>query len=103
MEKKEQNEEKVLIYAALDEKTANDLCKLFEEKTGIKAEIALQIEQAGSITGRIKAEADSPRADVFIGGNSNYHSDLAKNNFLEQYRSPVIDEAGISEDLMGQF
>ena len=97
---KEKKEDKVIVYAALDEKTANDLCKAFEEKTGIKAEIALQIEQAGSITGRIKAEADSPRADVFIGGNSNYHSDLAANSFLESYRSPVIDEAGISEDLM---
>ncbi len=97
---KEKEDEKVLIYAALDEKTANDLCRAFEEKTGIKAEIALQIEQAGSITGRIKAEAESPRADVFIGGNSNYHSDLAENNFLESYRSPVIDEEGISQDLM---
>ena len=98
--KKEKEEGRVLIYAALDEKTANDLCTAFEEKTGIKAELALQIEQAGSITGRIKAEAAAPRADVFIGGNSNFHSDLAKNNFLEAYRSPVIDEAGISEDLM---
>ena len=96
----EKESENVVVYAALDEKTANDLCVAFEEKTGIKAEIALQIEQAGSITGRIKTEADAPRADVFIGGNSNYHTDLASNDLLEAYRSPVIEEVGISSNFM---
>ncbi len=96
----EKQEKKVIVYAALDEKTANDLCAAFEKSTGIKAELALQIEQAGSITGRIKAEAASPRADVFIGGNSNYHADLAAGNFLEAYKSPVIKEAKISKEFM---
>ena len=97
---KEKENDSVVVYAALDEKTANDLCSAFEVKTGIKAEIALQIEQAGSITGRIKTEAGTPRADVFIGGNSNYHTDLANNNLLEAYKSPIIDEVGISTDFM---
>jgi len=97
---KEKDSSSVIVYAALDEKTANDLCAAFEKKTGIKAELALQIEQAGTITGRIKAEAGSPRADLFIGGNSNYHADLATGNFLEAYRSPVVKEAGISENFM---
>lgn len=96
----EAEQESVIIYAALDEKTTQDLSKAFEEETGIKAEIALQIEQAGSISGRIKAEADNPRADVFIGGNSNYHADLARNELLQSYRSPLIDEANISEEFM---
>lgn len=98
--KKEAGQEKVIVYAALDEKTANDLCAEFERQTGIKADLMLQIEQAGSITGRIKAEASSPRADVFIGGNSNYHADLAAGSYLEPYRSPVVKEAGISEEFM---
>jgi iron(III) transport system substrate-binding protein len=98
--KKEDQSKNVIVYAALDEKTANDLCAAFEKKTGIKADLALQIEQAGSITGRIKTEADSSRADLFIGGNSNYHADLAVNNLLEAYRSPVVKEAGISENFM---
>ncbi len=98
--KKEEQRRNVIVYAALDEKTAKDLCAAFEKQTGIKADLALQIEQAGSITGRIKTEAGSSRADVFIGGNSNYHSDLASNNLLESYKSPVIKEAGISKDFM---
>ncbi|MCK9548184.1 MAG: extracellular solute-binding protein [Sphaerochaeta sp.] len=97
---REAKDNQVIVYAALDEKTVQDLAKAFEAKTGIKVDVALQIEQAGSVTGRIKAEASSPRADVFIGGNSNYHADLAANGYLQAYRSPMIDEAKISAQFM---
>ncbi len=90
----------VLIYAALDEKTANELAEAFTKETGIEAEIALQIEQAGTVSGRIKTEAPKARADVFIGGNSNYHTDLAAGGFLEKYTSPVVKEAGISNQFV---
>ena len=86
---------KVLIYAALDTKTANDLAAAFKQQTGIDAEIALQIEQAGTVAGRVKAEAANPRADVVIGGNSNFHTDLAAGGFLQAYKSPVVSQAGI--------
>jgi iron(III) transport system substrate-binding protein len=91
---------KVIIYAALDEKTANELAAAFSAETGIPAEVALQIEQAGTVAGRIKTEASNPRADVFIGGNSNYHTDLAGGGFLAQYNSPVIKQAGIDRKFM---
>ena len=91
---------KVIIYAALDEKTANELAAAFTEETGIEAEVALQIEQAGTVAARIKTEASNPRADVFIGGNSNYHTDLAGGGFLARYSSPVIKEAGIDSKFM---
>jgi iron(III) transport system substrate-binding protein len=90
----------VLIYAALDEKTANELAVAFTKETGIEADIALQIEQAGTVSGRIKTEASKARADVFIGGNSNYHTDLAAGGFLEKYTSPVVKEAGISNQFV---
>lgn len=86
---------KVLIYAALDTKTANDLAAAFKQQTGIDAQIALQIEQAGTVSGRVKAEAANPRADVVIGGNSNFHTDLAVGGFLQAYKSPVVQQAGI--------
>jgi len=92
-------EKKVLIYAALDEKTSNELAQAFTDETGIPAEVVVQLEQAGTVSGRIKTEAPNPRADVFIGGNSNYHTELAGGGFLEKYTSPVIKQAGIS----GQF
>jgi len=93
-------EEKVIIYAALDEKTTNELAAAFTSETGIPAEVALQIEQAGTVSGRIKTESSNPRADVFIGGNSNYHADLAAGGYLEKYSSPVIEKEGIDKKFM---
>jgi iron(III) transport system substrate-binding protein len=92
--------EQVLIYAALDEKTSNELAQAFTEATGIPAEVVLQLEQAGTVSGRIKTEASNPRADVFIGGNSNYHTDLADGEFLRKYSSPVVEQADISSQFM---
>ncbi len=93
-------ENKVIIYAALDEKTANELAAAFKKETGIDAEVALQIEQAGTVSGRIKTEAPTARADVFIGGNSNFHTELVTGGYLEKYRSPVIKQAGIDTKFM---
>ncbi len=89
------SEGKVIIYAALDTKTANDLAAAFKQQTGIDAQIALQIEEAGTVSARVKAEAANARADVVIGGNSNFHSDLAAGGYLQPYVSPVIKAAGI--------
>ena len=93
-------ENKVIIYAALDEKTANELAAAFKKETGIDVEVALQIEQAGTVSGRIKTEAPTARADVFIGGNSNFHTELVTGGYLEKYRSPVIKQAGIDTKFM---
>jgi len=96
----EQTGGKVVIYAALDTKTANDLAASFKQATGIDAEVALQIEQAGTVASRIKTEAGSPRADVVIGGNSNFHTDLASAGVTQQYLSPVVAQAGIDKKFM---
>lgn len=93
-------ERKVIIYAALDEKTAKELAAAFKKETGIDAEVALQIEQAGTVSGRIKTEAPNARADVFIGGNSNFHTELVGGGYLEKYTSPVIRQAGIDPRFM---
>jgi hypothetical protein len=59
----------LVVYAALDQQTPRDIIKVFEERFGLRVELALQIEQAGTVASRIKTEAKNPRADVFIGGN----------------------------------
>jgi len=91
---------KVIVYAAMDEKTVNELAAAFKAATGYTMEVALQIEEAGTVAARIKTEAAHPRADVFIGGNSNFHSDLAAAGLLAKYKSPVIKEAKIDPKLM---
>jgi len=85
----------VVIYAALDKKTIDEIANAFRQATGLSAEIALQIEQAGTIASRVQTEAANPRADVFIGGNSSIHDGLAVGGFLSKYVSPEIARAGI--------
>ncbi len=90
----------VVIYAALDKKTIEEIADAFKQATGLTAEVALQIEQAGTIASRIKTEASNPRADIFIGGNSSIHDDLGKENFLAKYVSPEIAKAGIDKKFL---
>jgi iron(III) transport system substrate-binding protein len=93
---------KLVIYAALDAKTIGDLTAAFKAKTGIDSEIALQIEQAGTVASRVKTEAGNPRADIVIGGNSTVHGDLAAGGFTEPYASPVVKQAGIDKKFMDE-
>jgi iron(III) transport system substrate-binding protein len=95
-----QSASKVIVYAALDTKTVNDLAAAFKQATGIDVEVALQIEQAGTVASRIKTEAGTPRADVVIGGNSNFHTDLAAGGLLQKYLSPVVAQARIDKKFM---
>jgi len=90
----------VVIYAALDKKTIEEIADAFKQATGLTAEVALQIEQAGTIASRIRTEASNPRVDIFIGGNSSIHDDLGKENFLAKYVSPEIAKAGIDKKFL---
>jgi iron(III) transport system substrate-binding protein len=90
----------LVVYAALDYETPREIIRVFEEQTGLDVELALQIEQAGTVASRIKTEIKSPRADVFIGGNSNIHASLAAEGYLQKYRSPMVNEAEIDPKFM---
>ena len=43
---------------------------------------------AGELQTRIRTEKDSPKADVFIGGSSEFHSPLGTEGLLLPYTSP---------------
>jgi iron(III) transport system substrate-binding protein len=90
----------LVVYAALDEKTPREIIKAFKERINLDTELALQIEQAGTVASRIKTEAKNPRADVFIGGNSNIHASLTAEGYLEPYRSAMVKDAGINPKFM---
>ncbi len=55
----------LVVYAALDEKTPREIIKAFKERMGLDAELALQIEQAGTVASRIKTEAKNPTGRCF--------------------------------------
>ena len=61
-------ENKIVIYAAEDEKTTAALTKLFTQQTGVATEV-IRVPAAGTLATRIRAEKDAPKADVFIGGS----------------------------------
>ena len=88
-------EGKIVIYAAEDEKTLAALTKMFTEKTGINTEV-IRIPAAGTLAARIRAEKDTPKADVFIGGSVEFHEPLAKDGLVVPYNSPAVKKAKIN-------
>ena len=48
----------------------------------------LPLAAAGELQTRIRAEKASPKADIFIGGDSSFHDGLGKEGLLETYESP---------------
>lgn len=87
-------QEKVVIYAAEDEKTTDALTNLFTEETNLATEV-IRVPAAGTLATRIRAEKAAPRADVFIGGSVEFHEPLATEGLTLPYRSPVVEQAKI--------
>lgn len=78
----------VTIYSALNESTNNAFVAAFKEAVpGSDAQL-LPLAAAGELQTRIRTEKNSPKADVFIGGSSEFHDPLGKEGLLEQYVSP---------------
>jgi iron(III) transport system substrate-binding protein len=78
----------ITVYSALNESTNKSFTEAFEKATpGIKVEV-LPLAAAGELQTRIRTEKAAPKADVFIGGSSEFHDPLGKENLLEPYKSP---------------
>jgi iron(III) transport system substrate-binding protein len=78
----------VTIYSALNESTNNAFIEAFKAATpGADAQL-LPLAAAGELQTRIRTEKNSPKADVFIGGSSEFHDPLGKEGLLEPYISP---------------
>jgi len=90
----------LVVYSALDRETSKEIIKAFIGQTHLDTELALQIEQAGTIASRIKKEAKVPQADIFMGGNSNIHTSMSLGGLLQKYRSYMVDEAMIDPKYM---
>lgn len=76
------------IYSALNESTNNAFVQAFQKtQPDVKVEV-LPLAAAGELQTRIEAEKNAPKADVFIGGSSEFHDPLGKEGLLEPYKSP---------------
>jgi iron(III) transport system substrate-binding protein len=79
---------RISVYSALNESTNNEFVKAFKVAvTGIEVDL-LPLAAAGELQTRIRAEKASPKADIFIGGDSSFHDGLGKEGLLEAYESP---------------
>jgi iron(III) transport system substrate-binding protein len=79
---------KLSVYSALNESTNNAFVDAFKKANpGIDVEI-LPLAAAGELQTRIQTEKASPKADIFIGGSSEFHDPLGKQGLLEPYKSP---------------
>jgi iron(III) transport system substrate-binding protein len=76
------------VYSALNESTNNAFIEAFQKAyPNIKVEI-LPLAAAGELQTRIRTEKSAPKADIFIGGSSEFHDPLGKEGLLVPYVSP---------------
>lgn len=77
----------ISVYSALNESTNNQFVAAFKAAVpGIEIAL-LPLAAAGELQTRIRAEKASPKADIFIGGDSAFHDGLGKEGLLEAYES----------------
>ena len=76
------------IYSALNQSTNDAFVAAFKAATpGVEVSL-LPLAAAGDLQTRITTEKANPKADVFIGGSSEFHDPLGKQGLLVAYKSP---------------
>ena len=78
----------IVVYTALNETTNNAFTDAFKTAYPGTTVDLLPLAAAGDLQTRITAEKASPKADIFIGGSSEFHDPLGKAGLLEMYVSP---------------
>lgn len=78
----------ISVYSALNESTNNEFFAAFKKAfPGVTVNV-LPLAAAGELQTRIRTEKASPKADIFIGGSSEFHDPLGKEGLLEAYLAP---------------
>jgi iron(III) transport system substrate-binding protein len=80
------------VYNALDQQTIDAMVAAFKRKYPDVNVNVLGLGAAGEISTRIRAEKDSPKADVFIGGDTAFHEGLANDGLTLAYKSPTASQ-----------
>jgi iron(III) transport system substrate-binding protein len=83
---------KLVVYSALDQTTIDAMAAAFMKRNPDVDVLVLGIAAAGDQATRIKAERGAPRADIFIGGDTTFHEELANDGLLLAYKSPVAGQ-----------
>jgi iron(III) transport system substrate-binding protein len=87
----------ISVYSALNQSTNDQFFAAFKTAyPGVNIDL-LPLAAAGELQTRITAEKASPKADIFIGGSSEFHDPLGKQGLLEAYIAPN------AKDIAAQF
>ena len=78
------------VYCAVDQPYASKVFEAFEKQTGIRVAPLYDIESSKSVglAGKLEAERDHPRADVWWGSEAFLTTRLAEEGILYRYDSP---------------
>jgi iron(III) transport system substrate-binding protein len=87
----------ISVYSALNESTNNQFFGAFKTAYPQVTVNVLPLAAAGELQTRIRTEKASPKADIFIGGSSEFHDPLGKEGLLEAYIAPN------AKDIAAQF
>ncbi|MDB5332212.1 MAG: iron transporter substrate-binding protein [Phycisphaerales bacterium] len=91
--------DEVVVYCAVDEPYAAQIFAEFEKQTGIRTVVQYDIESSKSVglAGKLEAEAEHPRADVWWGSEAFLSVRLGEEGALAPYQSPA------AADIPSQF
>ena len=84
---KQSEENELNVYSIIHDEETKALCDLFTEQTGIKVNYLRA--STGELVNRVISEKNDPKADILLGGATNYHIQASKEGALEPYQSPV--------------
>jgi iron(III) transport system substrate-binding protein len=86
--------EEVIVYCGVDEPYASRIFEAFEQQTGIHVAVMYDIESSKSVglAGKLEAEKDHPRADVWWGSEAFLSVRLADEGILTPYLSPAAQD-----------
>src|SRR4051812_33590595 len=84
----------IVVYCGVDEPYAREVFADFEKQTGLHVSPQYDIEASRSVglAGKLEAERDHPRADVYWANEPFQNGRLATLGVLEPYLSPVAAE-----------
>ena len=84
------------VYCAVDQPYASKVFEEFEKQTGIRVAPLYDIESSKSVglAGKLEAERDHPRADVWWGSEAFLTTRLADEGVLDRYDPPSAADIG---------
>ncbi|HWE01618.1 MAG TPA: ABC transporter substrate-binding protein [Tepidisphaeraceae bacterium] len=87
-------EEEIVVYCGVDEPYASEVFKDFENQSGLHVAPQYDIESSKSVglAGKLEAERDHPRADVWWGSEAFLSVRLGNEGVLAAYRSPAASD-----------